>query len=431
MKKSIFIKVFCAFFSIVVILSALILIFSFKTIRSHYIDTLTLDLKNLGITLILKVKPLLEKGRFEELDALAKKLGKDISTRITIIDPEGVVLADSEENPKLMENHKIRPEVLQVLNGDVGTSLRFSSTVKEEMLYVAQPIEQDGRILGVLRVSLFLKDINSLLYTLKINITCVVFIIILISLLGAAIFTRSLSKPIRELSNASRKVASGDFNVRVLLKRKDELKELADSFNYMTNQIRTLFTELSRQKEGLNNIISSIQEGLLVFDQQGRIILTNESFKKIVESNHIEGRFYWEVVREPLVSELIKKVRDEKISYTEELVLNGKWFLCSATFLDSREETVVIFHDITEMKNVEEIKKDFVVNVSHELRTPLTAIKGFAETLEEETDEKNRHYVDIIKRNTDRLINIVQDLLALSQLEERGTRLELEEVDLG
>ena len=91
----------------------------------------------------------------------------------------------------------------------------------------------------------------------------------------------------------------------------------------------------------------------------------------------------------------------------------------------------MIFHDITEMKNVEEIKKDFVVNVSHELRTPLTAIKGFAETLEEETDEKNRHYVDIIKRNTDRLINIVQDLLALSQLEERGTRLELEEVDLG
>jgi two-component system phosphate regulon sensor histidine kinase PhoR len=124
MKKSIFIKVFCAFFSIVVILSALILIFSFKTIRSHYIDTLTLDLKNLGITLILKVKPLLKEGRFEELDALAKKLGKDISTRITIIDPEGVVLADSEENPKLMENHKIRPEVLQVLNGDVGTSLR-------------------------------------------------------------------------------------------------------------------------------------------------------------------------------------------------------------------------------------------------------------------------------------------------------------------
>jgi two-component system phosphate regulon sensor histidine kinase PhoR len=233
------------------------------------------------------------------------------------------------------------------------------------------------------------------------------------------------------LSNASRKVASGDFNVRVLLKRKDELKELADSFNYMTDQIRTLFTELSRQKEGLNNIISSIQEGLLVFDQQGRIILTNESFKKIVENNHIEGRFYWEVVREPLFSELIKKVRDEKRSYTEELVLNGKYFLCSATFLDSREETVVIFHDITEMKNVEEIKKDFVVNVSHELRTPLTAIKGFAETLEEETDEKNRHYVDIIKRNTDRLINIVQDLLALSQLEERGTRLELEEVDLG
>lgn len=430
MKKSIFVKVFCAYFLMVVTLSALILIFSFKTIRNHYLATLTHDLKNLGTTLLLKATPLLAENHFEELDALVKRLGQDISTRITIIDPEGVVVADSEKNPKLMENHKTRPEILQVLEGKIGTSLRFSTTVKEEMLYVALPIELNGNIVGVLRVSLFLKDINRLLSTLKTHIIYSALIIALISLLGALIFSRSLSKPIRELSNASRKVASGDFNVRVFLKNKDELRELADSFNYMTDQIRTLFTQLSRQKEELDSIISSIQEGLLVFDKNGKILLTNESFKKIVQSSDIEGKFYWEVVREPHFGELIKRVRDEKRNYTEEVALHDKIFLCSTTFLGTREEIVVILYDITEMKNIEKIKKDFVVNISHELRTPLTAIKGFVETLEEEIDEKNRHYVDIIRKHTDRLINIVKDLLTLSELEEKGTTLELEEVHL-
>lgn len=431
MKKSIFVKVFCAYFLMVVTLSSLILVFSFKTIRNHYLATLTHDLKNLGTTLLLKATPLLAENHFEELDALVKRLGQDISTRITIIDPEGVVVADSEKNPKLMENHKTRPEILQVLEGKIGTSLRFSTTVKEEMLYVALPIELNGNIVGVLRVSLFLKDINRLLSTLKTHIIYSALIIALISLLGALIFSRSLSKPIRELSNASRKVASGDFNVRVFLKNKDELRELADSFNYMTDQIRTLFTQLSRQKEELDSIISSIQEGLLVFDKNGKILLTNESFKKIVQSSDIEGKFYWEVVREPHFGELIKRVRDEKRNYTEEVALHDKIFLCSTTFLGTREEIVVILYDITEMKNIEKIKKDFVVNISHELRTPLTAIKGFVETLEEEIDEKNRHYVDIIRKHTDRLINIVKDLLTLSELEEKGTTLELEEVHLG
>lgn len=431
MKKSIFVKVFCAYFLMVVTLSSLILVFSFKTIRNHYLATLTHDLKNLGTTLLLKATPLLAENHFEELDALVKRLGQDISTRITIIDPVGVVVADSEKNPKLMENHKTRPEILQVLEGKIGTSLRFSTTVKEEMLYVALPIELNGNIVGVLRVSLFLKDINRLLSTLKTHIIYSALIIALISLLGALIFSRSLSKPIRELSNASRKVASGDFNVRVFLKNKDELRELADSFNYMTDQIRTLFTQLSRQKEELDSIISSIQEGLLVFDKNGKILLTNESFKKIVQSSDIEGKFYWEVVREPHFGELIKRVRDEKRNYTEEVALHDKIFLCSTTFLGTREEIVVILYDITEMKNIEKIKKDFVVNISHELRTPLTAIKGFVETLEEEIDEKNRHYVDIIRKHTDRLINIVKDLLTLSELEEKGTTLELEEVHLG
>ena len=430
MKKTIFAKVFGAHLLIVVAFAALIIAFFFHEIRSHYLGLLTHDLQNLGITLRSRILPIVKEGQFKELEALVRQLGKDINTRITVVNPEGVVLADSESDPHTMENHKYRPEILEVLMGDVGTSLRFSTTVREEMLYVALPIEQNGSLVGVLRVSLFLKDINRLLNVLKEKIAYSALIIMLISLAGAFFFTRSLSKPIRELTGASKKVASGDFNVRVFLKNRDELKELADSFNYMTEQIRALFSQLSLQKEQSHSIISSIQEGLLVIDRHGKIVLSNESFKSIIHKTDIEEKFYWELIREPQFNNLIQKVKDEKKNCTEEIALNGKTFLCSVTFLSSREEVVVILYDISEMKRVEQIKRDFVVNVSHELRTPLTAIKGFVETLEEEIDEQNRHYVDIIRRHTDRLINIVQDLLLLSSLEEKGMQLELEEVDI-
>ena len=431
MKKTIFTKVFSAFLLLIGLLSTIILLYSFNTIRTHYIATLTSDLQNLGTTLLLKVTPLYGESRFDELDSMVKQLGNEINTRITVIDGEGVVVADSEKDPNMMENHKFRPEILQVLQGEVGTSLRFSTTVKEEMLYVALPVERNGKTSGVLRVSLFLSDINRLINTVKRNIFYSALIIAFISLLGAFIFSRNLSKPISELNAASHKVAAGDFDVRVFSKNRDEIKELGDSFNYMVEKIRELFTQLSLKKEQLNSIISSMQEGLLVFDKSGKILLSNESFKKIVQESAIEGHYYWEAVRVPQFGELIKKVTEEgRSSIAEELPLQDKYFICSVTFIASREETVVILYDITEMKNVEKIKKDFVVNVSHELRTPLTAIKGFVETLEESVEAENKHYVEIIKRNTDRLINIVEDLLVLSELEEKGTTLELEEIHL-
>ncbi|MCD6353846.1 MAG: HAMP domain-containing protein, partial [Proteobacteria bacterium] len=303
-------------------------------------------------------------------------------------------------------------------------------TLKEDVLYVAVPIEKNERLLGVLRTSLLLNNINDLLNNLKRNIFGVVVFIVLISFVGAFIFSKSLTKPIRELSAASRKVAGGDFDAKVFLRNKDEVKELADSFNTMADQIKTLFEKLSRQKESLNSIISSLKEGFLVLDKKDRIILSNESFKKLIKDISIKERFYWEVIRETKFGNLIKMVRDQRKNVTEEMKLKERIYLGSATFMEEQEEIVVILHDITAMKKLDKIKKDFVVNVSHELRTPLTAIKGFAETLEDLIDDEERQYVEIIKRNTDRLINIVRDLLLLSELEESGAELVIEEVNV-
>lgn len=428
MKGSVFFKAFTGYILITVLLATSVLIFSFTIIRKHHIDTLTNDLKNLATTMKLKIAPLMTVDQSTELDSLVKKLGAEIKTRITVIDRDGVVLADSEEDPALMENHKRRKEIREALEGSTGSSLRYSRTVKKDMLYVAIPIEKEGKITGVLRISLFISQIDNLLNKLKLNIAQISFIILIISLVIAVFFSKSLSRPVNELVKAARRVASGDLNVNVLFKKKDELKELADSFNHMVSQIKTLVNEMSLDKDALNTIIASIQEGILVLDKNGKVLMSNKSFREITRGSHIGGKFYWEIIRNHTLDSLIKRIRKERIAHSEEIELNGKTFICSATFLSSSEQMVLTFHDITEILKVAKIKKDFVINVSHELRTPLTAIKGFVETLESERDAK-KQYLEIIKRHTDRLINVVQDLQMLSALEEKE-RLEFEEVNI-
>ena len=430
MKSSLFLKIFAGYFLIVFLLSLVILLFSFSAIRSHYLNTLTEDLERLAQALKSRVIPYIEENRFQELDAFSKELGKTVKTRITIVNPEGVVLADSEQDPGRMENHGYRPEIFQALQGTMGKSIRLSPTIKEEMLYVALPLEKDGKISGVVRVSLHLKDINKLLSELKTKIALMAGLMIVLLLVFALLFSQSISGPIRKVIAASRQVASGDFKARVVLKNKDELRDLAESFNAMTDELKTFFTELSNKQEELNSIIFSIHEGLLVIDKSGKILLSNESAKKITESELMNGRYYWEVVRSSKFDELINRVMERKESSSAEVEINEKIYLSSATYLGSQELAVVTLHDLTETKRLERIKKEFVVNVTHELRTPLTAIKGFVETLEEEGDKKKKNYLRIIKRNTERLTRIVEDLLSLTELEEKEFPLEREEVNL-
>ena len=182
MKHSLFFKIFLSFCLIILSFSILVFFFSFSTIKHHYINTLSLELKNLAYTLKLKVLPLIEEKDFKRLDSLVKEIGRNIKTRITIIAPSGKVLADSEKNPEFMENHSDRPEVKQAKTKGFGKSLRFSTTVKEEMLYVAIPVRSKEKFLGILRVSLFLKDINRLLDNLKNRIFGIVIFITFLSL---------------------------------------------------------------------------------------------------------------------------------------------------------------------------------------------------------------------------------------------------------
>ncbi|MBC7188698.1 PAS domain-containing sensor histidine kinase [Candidatus Aerophobetes bacterium] len=254
------------------------------------------------------------------------------------------------------------------------------------------------------------------------------------TLVICALFALFLSKilvmPLSLITSLMQKLSYGDFSVRIFLKSKGKTGELAQSFNMMAEKMKKIFEELSHEKEKLESILSSLSEGLLLLDREGKILLSNKSMQKIVQKENLVGKFYWEVVRETSLDNLIKKAKGEGKNLSGEIPIFDRIFFCNLALLKSGKEILLVFHDITQMKNIEKIKREFIASASHELRTPLAAIKGFIETLEEELNGKNRTYTNIIKRHTDRLINIVEDLLILSEIEEKQHRLKKEKVNV-
>ena len=430
MKKSMFFKVFGGYVGLLLLLAVVFLLFSFSTIKRHYMNTMALELENVGRTLDVRIFDYLDRNRLPELETFLQEHGKKIGARLTVIDPEGIVKADSERGPTSMENHRFRPEIAEALAGRLGRSLRYSNTLKAQMLYVALPLDRSGRVEGVLRLSLFVRDIDVLLKAIRRDIGRAVGIIIVLSVVGAFLFSRSLTKPMRQLIRASQQVAAGDFTARVRVGSSDEWRDLATSFNAMTAEVKNLFGDLSKRKEELDNIVASMQEGLLVLDSAGKIRLANQSAKGLIGQQALEGKIFWEVVRMTPFVDLVRRVKTEKRGRAEEVLFGEKSILCQAAFLSAQEGVVVTLYDITEIQNLARIKKDFVLNVSHELRTPLTAIKGYAEALEDEGDARTRSYAETINRHTDRLIRIVEDLISLATLEEKGLAYEPVRVNL-
>ncbi len=424
MKKSLFLKVLTGFFITAVIVSAVTLFLSFEVIYEFYIEKTENSLIIRNRPVYEKAAGLLSKGSIKELRSVISHYGNLNMNRITVIDGEGVVQADSAVDPSTMYNHKSRPEIAAAYSGKTGRSVRYSTSVLKEMIYVAIPLNKDGNIIGVIRYSL--PSEGDIFEKLKWRLFIILCAISILSLIVAYIFSIRVSRPVLELRNAARKIASGDFSIRVRRMEEAELRGLADSFNDMTEKLSRYFDSTVRHKDELEGIISSMSEGLLLLDSEGRIVIVNASAKEILGSLSTEGRFYWEILR----SESLKSIFGSTLTHAQtELEISGRVFLASATRVISGH--VLIFHDITDMKKIEQMKKDLVVNISHELRTPLTAIKGFVETILDDARDEQREYLNIVKRHTDRLINIVEDLLVLSELEDRAVSMSVEKIELG
>ncbi|MDD5582327.1 MAG: ATP-binding protein [Candidatus Marinimicrobia bacterium] len=427
--KSVFYRVFSRYVLLILFLAIVIFLFSYSMIRTNHINTLSTSLENLAISLEDRILEYFQSGDYRQLDQYVKEKGKHINSRITVVHPDGRVLADSDADPNTMPNHRDRPEIEEALNGNVGKIVRFSTTIQKKMLYVSLPLIQDTTIVGILRLSLFLEDINAFLATLRNRYLLITFVFILIAMIVAFLFSRNLSKPIKDLVNTSRRIVEETLDITYSENPQNEITFLANNFDEMAAQISRLFAKTTRQKEELKAVISAIQEAVVVLNEEGKITLYNNSFAKLAGKEALKNENVYDVMPR-VFTDMLSLVDQKNRYYTQEIMIHGDIYLCSMNCLKTRKEIVVLFHNVTELKNLQQIKHDFIANVSHELRTPLTSIKGFVETLlEEDKSPETSRYLTIIKRNTDRLIHIVEDLLILSEIEEQDVSLKTESLN--
>jgi two-component system phosphate regulon sensor histidine kinase PhoR len=369
------------------------------------------------------------------LQSTVQDLGKQTGARITLIATDGTVLADSDKDPALMENHAGRPEIKKALSGEIGSSIRYSTTVEEKMNYVAVPVIEADGVKGVVRVSLSLQSIELLIGDFTRRIVYVSLAIWGISLILTFLFSSIFSASVKHLVDLTKRFASGDFTKRAMVNSRDELGELAAGLNDMRQKLQSLFSRFQKQHDELNAIINSMTEGVLVLDPRLHVTLANDSFRSMfsVEGNPV-GKAYIEAVRfsglKEMIDDLLQngEVRGRRMEFDNRILLGNGMVL-----EEEGEDTgasVLVFHDMTSDAQIEKLKADLVANASHELRTPLTAIKGYLETLDDEDADTQRNFVQIIRRNVDRMSNLVSDLLLLSRLESPDPHLGFEEVDL-
>jgi len=386
----------------------------------------------------------LKKENLNFLDALVKKLSPRIKSRITILNNQGKVLADSEKSQVeaiKMENHSDRPEIRLALAGNITEEIRYSSTLKIDMLYVALPIREKGQILGAVRLALPLSNVQRTLSVIKKAILLSLFFALGLAFVLGSVLTAGIIKPINKIIHISRGFSTGDFSHRILLDSQDEIGELAATLNKMAQDIEDKISEVQMQNQHLKAILESMVEGIIVTDKSSHIISINPTVEKIfkITKQDAEGRLFLEAIRNNDIAEIINNVLKNGRFFSCELSLVWpveKVFRVDATPIFEKEMVsgcLVMIHDITEIRRLETMRKDFVANVSHELKTPLTSIKGFVETLLEgalEDKENSRHFLQIIQEHADRLDNLVSDLLDLSHLESSELKLATQGIDL-
>jgi len=376
------------------------------------------------------LKSPITQGKKEEIKFLVSEVGKKIEIRITVIDKDGVVIGDSEEDPARMENHAKRPEVIDAISKGSGKSLRYSTTVKKDMFYVALPVkDQTGGIKAIVRTALPLSFLEKVFSPVKLKIIYLGLILIAFALFLSLASSRALTKSLDKTIKLSEEIAKGNFNVSIPISdKKGEIGKLNLALSTMAKKLDDLFKQVSLEKTQLETVLSTMSEGVMVVRGDGKITLINSALKDMlgIKDVWIE-KPYWEILRIREIMELVENVIKKQFAEKKEISVlypTERYFLASAIPLNSVEkEAIFVIFDITEFKRLERIKADIVANVSHELRTPLTAIKGYVETLEEgayENPEERNHFLNIIKRHTDRLINIVSDLLLLSEIERKS-----------
>ncbi len=365
---------------------------------------------------------------------------RDSATRVTIIDSQGVVLGDSEVDPTTLDNHSSRPEVYIALQGQNGIDIRYSDTLAMNMLYVAVPFSNDEDT-GAVRLALPLAELQAIYSEAFTGILLATFLCGLIAVLLGLWLAQRFSQPVKDITRAVKDLAGGNLRRRISVHSGDEIEELAHAFNDMAQHIEKNIDEVTKVRNYLQAILDNTVNGVLMIGRDDRVVYANPvSASLLALEKETPGKKYVEIFTTYELLAMIDEVKQNGKSIKRNIVLHtlgGRIIEANALPLyDSAvsvRDILVILNDITEIKRLEQVRKDFMANVSHELKTPVTSICGFAETLLAEGGKDpvtTQEFIRIMYKETQRLSRLINDLLGLSKLEADAFKLQQQQVDL-
>lgn len=422
-------------FIIFIIIQLLIIALSFyyfsNNHRNFYLEQEKISLEHYTNLMIDEIK---EDGfNFDSayLENKAKVWSVNTESRITIVDLNGKVLADSHHEITEMDNHRNRPEIKSALeNKTAESSTRYSNTIEEDMLYLAQAIVEDGETVGVLRAARSLDLIREVLID---DIKSYLFFFIILAFITIYLswkLTSGIVKPLEKMTETAGKISEGDLSQRIPVRKyNNEIENLAKMFNYMASELEEKIGEISQEKNRIEAIMNSMVDGVIATDKDGKITLINPAAQEIfnIDKEQIKGKELISSLFSHRIDMYLERALEKKESISREInYQNPDKKIIQATFIplidqeDNINGGVIVLTDITELRKLETVRNDFVANVSHELRTPLTSILGYLDTLIESDikDQKIRNkFLRIIKEETDRLSILIKDLLNLSEIE--------------
>lgn len=421
--------------------------FGRSTLNAFYLEELEGGLVSRANLIEPTIRGMLKNGETAALRQYSKQAGRKAGTRITVILPDGQVVADSNEDPAAMEPHHKRVEIKQALDGEVGSSLRFSRTLGQEMLYVAIPIFSQKvddevfkvapEVMGVLRVSVMADAIEVTLKGISSRIAMGVVIFGLLAAVASLLVSRNISKPLEEIRRAADRFAKGDFsNNKVKFHGSTaslEVSALAQAMDRMATELNERIETITSQRNELETVFSSMVESVIAVDPNERIININSAAAKLfkLEREKAKGKLIQEVLRNINLQQQIREVIKTGVSMEDEVIhldSAGQKFLQTniVSLGDSSGPltgVLVVLNDVTKMRKLESVRRDFVANVSHELRTPITSIRGYVETLLDgaiDNREDSLKFLDTVLRQSERLTEIIEDLMALSRIEQEA-----------
>lgn len=436
-KKRIIWTLFPSFLALIVITLIAVEWHAYGIISNLYLNRTQSELRTGVVILAEQIKNLSETLAPEIIDPLSDRVGTAAGHRYTIVLPSGTVVGDSQEEPGQMDNHGSRPEIRQAFSGETGISKRYSNTLQKWMFYVAVPVEVEGKIIAAVRAAVPLADVRESMGRLHMRSLTAGLFIAVIAVLISIVLSRRISHPLRELRQGVETFGAGNLNKKLPSSNMLEIDILAETMNKMARQLNERIRLVTEQRDEQDSLLTCMIEGVIAIDLQKRIIKMNDSAKRLFSVNDagFAGKSIEDVIRNLDLLEIIRKTTESSESIEGDVYIAGgeRYLQAHGTQLHDDEGkktgTLMVLNDITRLRMLETMRRDFVANVSHELKTPITSIKGFTETLLDgaaENKEDLHRFLQIINRQADRLQSIVEDLLVLSGIEHDAEKNEIE-----